>query len=100
MSEAQDKKAEALHLAATALHDHETFLNSKTWRELNADAQETVDALQKDLLLPMTSMEDALRKNFVIGRLHGMLAMGTNAETKLGMLKDAHDKLVKENTDG
>lgn len=99
MSEAPDKRKEALVDAATKLHDYNAFLASPQMRELSAELQESMDALQQELLTPMLSMEDALKKNLTIGKIMGMLAMSLNAETKRSAYQDAHDKLVKEITD-
>jgi len=96
MSEARGKVEEQVRFAATSLHDLNTFLDSPIWKELVATAQETMDGLQQGLLTPMTSTEDALNKNFVIGRIHGIPFMTMLAETKREELKNAHDKLVKE----
>lgn len=99
MSEARDKAQEALVAAATKLHDYNTFLNSKEMRELSAELQEAMDSLQKTLLAPMKSVEDALERNFVLGRINGLLTLSMLAETKRSTYQEAHDKLSQEISD-
>lgn len=96
MSEAPDKEREQLAAEAAQLHDYNEFLSRKEWRDLIADTQEAVDSMQKELLTPMRSMDDAVQKNFTIGKIVGALTMSINAETKRQMLQDSFDKLTAQ----
>lgn len=96
MSEALDKLKERVAHAAGTLHDFNAFLSNPIWKQLVAEGQEAMDMLQAELLTPARTMEDALQKNFVIGKIHGIPTMSINAETKRAELQDLYDKVEKE----
>jgi hypothetical protein len=96
MSEALDKLKEQVAHAAGSLHDYNAFLENPIWKALVADGQEAMDSLQKELLTPAKTMEDALYKNFVTGKIHGALMLSINAETKRAELQDLYNRVEKE----